>query len=87
MKWLCGKDVPLGRRAGEASLVVDDAVLQKSSCLRQEVGVRLGGKEEDQNKEEWKAYFDWPRMSQAFKILTGLCSKHANTPLLLSDIA
>jgi len=41
---------------------------------------------ERNNKEEWRRYFDRPGLSQAFKILTGLCSKHASTQMLLSDI-
>jgi hypothetical protein len=37
--------------------------------------------------EEWRSYFDRPGLSQAFKILTGLCSRHHATQLLLSDIS
>ncbi len=46
-----------------------------------------GVKEEKQNKKEWRKYFDWPGMSQVFKILMGLCSKLAKTPMLPSDVA
>lgn len=38
-------------------------------------------------KEEWRLYLDRPGLSQAFKILTGLCSRHIATQLLLSDIS
>lgn len=38
-------------------------------------------------KEEWRLYFDRPGLIQAFKILTGLCSRHSATQLLLSDVS
>ena len=38
-------------------------------------------------KEEWRFYFDQLGLSQAFKILTGLWSRHSATQLLLSDVS
>ena len=35
-------------------------------------------------KEEWRQYFDRPGIDNAFQILTGLCSRHPSTQLLLS---
>jgi hypothetical protein len=36
-------------------------------------------------KEEWRQYFDRPGIDKALQILTGLCSRHAPTQLLLSN--
>ena len=38
-------------------------------------------------REQWKFYFDRPGLKEGFKILTGLCSRHHATQLLLSDIS
>ena len=38
-------------------------------------------------KEEWRQYFDRQGLDNAFQILTGLCSKHASTQQLLSNIS
>ena len=43
--------------------------------------------DKDDIKEEWRKYFARPGMDDAFQILTGLCSKHASTQLLLSNIS
>ena len=43
--------------------------------------------DKDSLKEEWRQYFDRPGLENAFQILTGLCSKHASTQLLLSNIS
>ena len=47
---------------------------------------KLSDKKSSELKEEWRNYFDRPGLSSAFKILTGLCSGHDATQLLLSDI-
>ena len=38
-------------------------------------------------KEEWRFYFNRPGLSYAFRILTGLCSRHRATQLVLSDFS
>jgi len=43
--------------------------------------------DKDALKEEWRQYFDRPGLDNAFQILTGLCSKHASTQQLLSNIS
>ena len=47
---------------------------------------KLTEKKTSELKEEWRSYFDRPGLSSAFKILTGLCSGHDATQLLLSDV-
>ncbi len=38
-------------------------------------------------KEEWRFYFNRPGLSHAYRILTGLCSRHNATQLVLSDLS
>lgn len=47
---------------------------------------KLSEKKSSELREEWRTYFDRPGIAAAFKILTGLCSGHDATQLLLVDI-
>lgn len=72
------------------SFLLKDAPAQPPSwspALYSKSCKKLSESESSKLKEEWRNYFDRPGLSQAFKILTGLCSRHSPTQLLLSDIA
>lgn len=47
---------------------------------------KLSEKKSSELREEWRTYFDRPGIAAAFKILTGLCSGHNATQLLLVGI-
>jgi len=47
---------------------------------------KLSEKKSSELREEWRTYFDRPGIAAAFKILTGLCSGHDATQLLLVGI-
>ena len=47
---------------------------------------KLSEKKSSELREEWRTYFDRPGIAAAFKMLTGLCSGHDATQLLLTGI-
>ena len=47
---------------------------------------KLSEKKSSELREEWRTYFNRPGIAAGFKILTGLCSGHDATQLLLVDI-
>jgi len=73
------RDVPCQPPPWSPALYPKSSASQKSS--------EGNGDARERTMEEWRRYFDRPGLSQAFKVLTGLCSKHAETQLLLSAIS
>jgi len=58
-----------------------------SPALYPKSSKKLSERKSAELREEWRAYFDRPGTSQAFRVLTGLCSRHGATQLLLSDVS